>query len=68
MAVRADDKDLAVNDVKMICYFARHKLQLIFEDALGSGLVKQKTQEVLDFPTWEDMMACGDKTADDNEI
>lgn len=57
LAVRADEKDLAVDDVKMMCYFARNKLQPMSEDAMGSGIVVRTKQEVLDFVTWRNMMA-----------
>lgn len=60
LAVRADDKDLTVKDVRMMCYFARHKLQPMFEDAMGSGSVQRTKQEVLEFITWGNMVACED--------
>ena len=61
LAVREDDKDLAVDDMAMMCYFARRKLQPLVEDALGAGLTRRTKQEVLDFATWENMMACRDE-------
>ena len=52
LAVRSDDKDLAIDDVRMMCCFARRKLQPMFEDALGGGYVQRTKKEVLDFITW----------------
>lgn len=57
IAVRADDEDLTVDDVRMMCHFARHELQPLFEDALGSGIVPRTKQEVLNFATKENMQA-----------
>jgi len=56
LAVREDDKDLTVSNVRMMCYFARRKLQPMFEDALGGGFVQRTKQEVLDFITWDNMV------------
>lgn len=33
-AVRQDERDLSVDDVAMMCHFARHKLQRMFEDEM----------------------------------
>jgi hypothetical protein len=63
LAVRDDDKDLTVEDIKMVCYFARLKLQPMFEDALGAGTIQRTKQEVLDFATWENMVACANEMA-----
>lgn len=61
LAVRLDDKDLALDDVKVMCYFAQQRLQPMFEDALGAGYVQRTKQEVLNFITWENMMKCRDE-------
>ncbi|KAJ5654960.1 hypothetical protein N7490_001963 [Penicillium lividum] len=61
-AVREDGQDLAVNDVEMICHFARHKLQRIFEDVMESGPSLVNRQRVLDFITWENMVTYWDET------
>lgn len=70
LAVRPDGKDLAVHDVRLMCYFVRRKLQPMFEDALGSGWVPRTKQEVLDFITWENMMKCRDEIveSDDTDV
>jgi hypothetical protein len=65
LAVRTDDKDLVINDIRMICYFARWKLQPLFEDAMGAGTIQRTKQEVLDFATWENMVAFANKAAQD---
>ncbi|KAL9099992.1 MAG: hypothetical protein Q9163_004573 [Psora crenata] len=56
LAVRLDDKDLDVDDVKIMCYFARRKLQRLFEDALGGGYVQRTKEDVRNFITRENMM------------
>jgi len=61
LAVRADDKDLAIDDVRMMCYFARQKLRPMFEDATGAGLVQRTKREVLNFITRDNMMKCRDE-------
>lgn len=61
LVVRPDGKDLAVDEVRLMCYFARRKLQPMFEDALGAGWVPRTKQEVLDCITWENMMKCKDE-------
>lgn len=67
LAIRPDGKDLAVHDVRLMCYFARRKLQPMFEDALGAGWVPRTKQEVLDFITWENMMKCKDEIVDSDD-
>lgn len=67
LAVRADDQDLAVNDVRMMCYFARRKLQPLFEDALGGGLISRTRQEVLDFITKENLDKCAEELDMDSD-
>lgn len=66
LAIRADARDLAIDDVRMMCYFARRKLQPVFEDALGSGVVLRTKQEVLDFITWDNMVKCKDMMLDES--
>ena len=51
LAVRTNDKDLVINNIRIICYFARWKLQPLFEDAMGASTVQRTKQEVLDFAT-----------------
>ncbi|KAL2845541.1 hypothetical protein BJX68DRAFT_256734 [Aspergillus pseudodeflectus] len=57
IAVREDGEDLTVMDVEMMCHFARHKLQPMFEDALESGGSLGGKRTVLDFITWRNMLA-----------
>lgn len=58
LAVRIDDKDLAVDDVRVMCHFARQKLQPMFEDAMDAGYVLRTKQEVLYFITRDNMLKC----------
>lgn len=67
LAVRTDDQDLTVNDVKMMCDFTRRKLQPMFEDALGSGLISRTRQEVLDFITRENMLKYAAEMDEEND-
>ncbi|KAJ8060028.1 hypothetical protein OCU04_011639 [Sclerotinia nivalis] len=67
LATREDGKDLAVDDVKMMCEFARRKLQPLFEDSLGGGFVSRTKQEVLDFITWENMVKFSNEMAEESE-
>jgi hypothetical protein len=51
-----DDKtDLLVEELRLMCYFVRRKLQPMFEDAMGMGLVSRTKGEVLKFITRENM-------------
>lgn len=59
-AVRKDARDLSVDDVAMMCHFARRKLQRMFEDVMESSLVSR--QGVLDFITWNNMVTHWDET------
>jgi hypothetical protein len=61
LAVRLDDKDLAVDDVRLMCYFVRRKLQPMFLDAMGGGDVPRTRQEVMDFITWHNMVKFRDE-------
>ncbi|KAF7866920.1 hypothetical protein EAF04_005761 [Stromatinia cepivora] len=67
LATREDGKDLAVDEVRMMCEFARRKLQPMFEDSLGGGFVSRTKQEVLDFITWENMVKFNDEMAEETE-
>lgn len=55
LLIRADDNNLSVDDAELLCQFCKWKLQLMFEDALGAGLVQRSKQEVVDFITRENM-------------
>ncbi|KAI9375261.1 hypothetical protein BJX61DRAFT_182665 [Aspergillus egyptiacus] len=70
-AVRKDGQDLAVDDVAMMCHFARRKLQRMFEYVTvmesGSGLASRQRllvsrQRVLNFITWDNMVTYWDET------
>ncbi|KAL4795955.1 hypothetical protein BDV19DRAFT_398495 [Aspergillus venezuelensis] len=61
-AVRKDRQDLTVNDVAMMCHFARRKLQLMFEEVLESGSSVSSRQRVLDYITWDNMVTHWDET------
>jgi hypothetical protein len=51
-----DDKtDLLVEELRLMCYFVRRKLQPMFEDAMGMGLISRTKEEVLKFITRENM-------------
>ncbi|KAI2601837.1 hypothetical protein GGR54DRAFT_580565 [Hypoxylon sp. NC1633] len=68
LAVRQDGKDLDLNDFRLMCYFARRKLQPMFEDAMGLGLVSRTKQEVRDFITWDNMVKCKEDMMEDDEF
>ncbi|PWY94460.1 hypothetical protein BO94DRAFT_553404 [Aspergillus sclerotioniger CBS 115572] len=55
--VREDGQDLDVRDVAMMCYFARHKLQPMFEDTITPDSRLQDKKRVLSFITPENMRA-----------
>lgn len=61
-AVREDGRDLAVDDVAMMCHFARRRLQRMFEDVMESGSSLVSRQRVLDFITWDNMVTHWDET------
>jgi hypothetical protein len=62
-----DDKtDLPVEQLRLMCYFVRRKLQPMFEDAMGMGLVSRTKEEVLKFITRENMEKFK-KEAEDNK-
>jgi hypothetical protein len=55
LVVYDDDIDLSVNELRLMCHFVRRKLQPMFEDSIGAGLVLRTKQEVLSFITRENM-------------
>ncbi|KAL4962166.1 uncharacterized protein BDV14DRAFT_179123 [Aspergillus stella-maris] len=61
-AVRKDGQDLTVDDVEMMCHFARRKLQLMFGKVLESGSSVSSRQRVLDYITWDNMVTHWDET------
>lgn len=63
-AIREDGQDLTVNDVAMMCHFARHKLQRMFEDVMESSSSLVSRQKVLDFITWDNMVTYWDETGE----
>jgi hypothetical protein len=66
LAIRVDEKDLAVDDLRAICHFTRKKLLSIFDDANGYGSVKRTKKEVLEYITWDNMVKFNE-TAGDND-
>ncbi|KAF4631807.1 hypothetical protein G7Y89_g6314 [Cudoniella acicularis] len=58
LAVRTDDIDLSVEEMRLICYFIRRKVLPMIEDASGSGSIPRTRQEVIDFITRENMESC----------
>ncbi|KAJ5764911.1 hypothetical protein N7520_004470 [Penicillium odoratum] len=63
-AAREDGQDLAVNDMAMMCHFARHRLQRMFEDVMESDSSSVSRQRVLDFITWKNMITYWDETSE----
>jgi hypothetical protein len=55
LVVGDEGRELVVEDVALLSYFCRKKLQPLFEDALGLGLKSRSKEEVLDFITGENM-------------
>lgn len=51
-----------MNDIVMMCHFARRKLQRMFEDVMESGSSLVSRQKVLDLITWDNMVTHWDKT------
>ncbi|MCJ1323943.1 hypothetical protein MMC10_000605 [Thelotrema lepadinum] len=49
LLVNANGGNLTLEDAEALCRFCKEKLQPMFEDALGGGLVQRTNQEVLDF-------------------
>ncbi|KAI4860214.1 hypothetical protein F4820DRAFT_437501 [Hypoxylon rubiginosum] len=65
LAVREDGRDLDLDDMRAMCYFARKKLQPMMEDAMGLGLVRRTKREVLGFITRENMEKCRGEMLED---
>lgn len=49
--VRQDGKDIWPKQIEAICEFAQSRLQPLFEDSIGAGLVSRTKQEVIDYMT-----------------
>ncbi|BCS19476.1 uncharacterized protein APUU_12304S [Aspergillus puulaauensis] len=56
-AVREDGEDLSMDDVAMMCYFVRRKLQPMFEEVLESDTSVESRRGALDFVTRDNMVA-----------
>ena len=67
LLVRADDRDLSVEDAALLCRFCERKLLYLFEDAMGSGLVQRTKKEVVHFITAERMQAYREELRDQTE-
>lgn len=61
LVVRADEKDLSRSKIAQQFQIIDRKLQPMFEDALGGGIVERTREEVLDFITMENMEKCRDE-------
>lgn len=55
-AVRQDGRDPFVDDVAMMCHFARRMLQRMLEDEMEPGSRLESRQRVFDFITWDNMV------------
>ena len=55
LVVGDQSQELAMEDVALLSYFCRKKLQPLFEDSMGLGLVPRPKEEVLEFMTGENM-------------
>ena len=53
LVVRNDDQDVSVQQVEALCHFCQFKMQPLFENALGGGLVEMSRAEVLGYLTPE---------------
>ena len=53
LVVRNDDLDVSVQEVEALCHFCQFKMQPLFENALGGGLVQMSRAEVLAYLTPE---------------
>lgn len=49
--VRQDGKDIWPKQVEALCEFIQDRLQSLFEDSIGAGLVSRTKQEVIDYMT-----------------
>ena len=47
LVVRGDDRDVSVQQVEALCHFCEFKMQPLFENALGFGLVQMSRAEVI---------------------
>ncbi|KAJ5812387.1 hypothetical protein N7474_008688 [Penicillium riverlandense] len=56
LVLRENGEDLNVQDLKMICHFARFILQPMFGDTLEASPTSQERQQVLDFINWENVI------------
>lgn len=65
VAVREDGENLTVDEVSLMCAFARQKLQPMFEDGLGGGLVQRTQQGVVNYICRENMLAFGKARAEE---
>lgn len=54
-AAREDGGDLDHEDLRLMCYFVREKLQPMMEDAMGVGDVPRTKEEVVNFITRQNM-------------
>ncbi len=68
LVIRADNSDLDVDELRLICYFIRRKLRPMFEDALGAGAVARTRDEVLNFINAENMEKCKAEVTKDRSI
>jgi hypothetical protein len=55
LVIYDDESDLLVEELRLMCYFARVVLQPRFEDSMGSGLVSRTKEDFLKFITCENM-------------
>lgn len=60
LVVREDDSDLSVDELKLMCYFIRQRLQPMFEDASEMSSGSRTRQKVLNFIRRENMEKCKD--------
>ncbi|RJE17541.1 hypothetical protein PHISCL_10121 [Aspergillus sclerotialis] len=64
-AVREDGRDLSVDDVAMMCCFARRKMQRMFEDVMESGSRLEDRRRIVELITWENMVAYWEEAGGD---
>ncbi|KAJ5361967.1 hypothetical protein N7541_002811 [Penicillium brevicompactum] len=62
LAVREDGQELAVNDMEMMCHFARNRLQPMFENVSELGSSVGGRQRVVDFITWDNVRSYWEQT------
>lgn len=68
LVVREDEKDLDVEQLRLLCYFRKRKLRPLFDDAAGAGLVRRTKQEVLDFITPDNLENFRDELSDGEDF